>query len=307
MSPRDSHRRRWALAGLTAFVVVDLVLVATALGTNSASNAAVPTAVQAIEARPTPTNAPTATPFPVAEIAPPTRLLAAYDASTVWRTAMGSCPGAGVTPELSTDGGETWAPSADADASAILAMIPTSRSEASMVTRSATDCSPQLVATFVAGDDWKSYPDRLAANWYVDPVDRSEVHSPAGALTAPCEDVVGLAVKDDTAAAALCSDGSFVRTTDGGTRWGAPVVIPGGVNLNVSDDGYILAALDQPECAGVQVLSTSEALDGAVSEVGCREGGLGGRDVAIASSDGAMWIWAGDVMSKSTDDGSTWG
>ena len=125
----------------------------------------------------------------------------------------------------------------------------------------------------VAGDAWQEYPDRVATNWYVDPANRAVVHSPAGAFPASCPTVIALAPRSDTVGAALCSNGALLRTGDGGATWGPGSALPGAANINVSADGYIVVAANQPGCAGAQVFSTPEALDGALTPGGCREGG----------------------------------
>ncbi|WP_134432649.1 hypothetical protein [Cryobacterium sinapicolor] len=243
------------------------------------------------------------------ESPPPTRILTAFDESTIWRATTGACPAATANPELSTDAGETWAAfdaSEGTDASSILSLYVTSKSEASLVTLTAGDCSPQRVTTFVAGDQWQEYPDRVGANWYVDPADRATVHSPAGSFPAPCSVVVALAPRTDSTAALLCSDGKLFRTGDGAATYGPEIALPGAANLNVSDDGYVIVAFDQSACAGVQVLATSDEPDGALTLTGCRETAVTPGDLAVASVDGTVWLWAGDSMSKSSDGGVTW-
>lgn len=294
-------------------MIIDVALVAAALGTNRAphTNASTVTSVATPSARPT-VAAPAATPKTVAtisptiRIAPPTRLMTALNSSTLWRTEVGSCPGGEVTPELSTDGGETWETAADSGSAAILALTTLSNTEASMVTLSAIDCAPELVATFVAGDQWATYPDRLANNWYVNPTDRAVVHSPAGSFPAPCSSVIALAPRSDTVAAVLCSDGTLVRTADSGASWGAAVATPGAVNINTGSDGYILAAAGWPACGGVQLLTTPEALDGATTPIGCHAGAFSEGAVALAETNGRVILWAGDSQSWSADGGATW-
>lgn len=311
MVSNKSSARRWAKVGLIAFIVIDVALVAAALGAHreSKSAALAPTVPleQPTEATPTPSTTPAQVAATVAQIAPPPRLMAAYDSSTVWRTESGSCPGAEIAPELSTDGGATWSASVRPGASAILGINAISGAEASMVTLSVIDCSPELVATYVAGDQWRSYPDRLVSNWYVDPANRAIVHSPVGEFAAPCMNVIAIAARDDSGAGVLCDSGMFLRTVDAGASWGNAVETPGALNLNVSSDGYIIALADQPGCIGVQVSSATEAIDGSVTAMGCNDQVIGERDVAVASSDGVVWMWVGDVVSKSTSGGVTWG
>ena len=104
--------RRWAFAGLIAFVIVDLVLVgwamssvhATPSGTKDVSSTS---ATHSTTPRPTPT----ATTTPQAAIpnaVAPTRVLAALNDTVAWRATTGACPATPATLEHTSDGGATW-------------------------------------------------------------------------------------------------------------------------------------------------------------------------------------------------------
>ena len=297
-------RRRLLIAGLAVFLLFDVALVSYALTAQNPNAKAGSVAAPVVEP---PVVEPAKT--PALTSLPPARILTALDASTLWRATTGDCPVATATPELSTDAGETWTAldaSADTDSSSILSIYVDSESEASMVTLTAEDCAPQRVTTFVAGDQWQEYPDRVGADWFVDPADRATVNSPAGSFAAPCSSVIALAPRADSTAALLCSDGTLFRTSDGATTFGPGVALPGAANLTVGDDGYIVVATEQADCAGAQLLATPEELDGALNSVGCREEAVTPGDLAVASADGITWLWAGDVVSSSSDGGTTW-
>ncbi len=305
-------RRRWLIIGLAVFLLIDAVLIVLALTANRPAGTAgeTPAAKPTVEA--TETTAPTAEPTAPPEAQPavaPTRVLAALDGTTAWRASAGACPATQATAELTTDAGATWVPSnasTDTGASAILSINAIDADEASMVTLAAPDCAPQLVGTFVAGAQWAAYPDRLGANWYVNPADRATVNSPAGSFPAPCASVIAVAPRSDTVAGVLCAEGAVVRTGDGGATWGPPIAAPGAVHLSVTGEGYILLAANQPNCAGAQVSSTTEAPDGAITPVGCREAAFNPGEAVIASAGDTVWLWAGETVSKSTDGGATW-
>ncbi|TFB47782.1 hypothetical protein [Cryobacterium tagatosivorans] len=300
------------LVGLVVFVLFDIALVAFALGgpLKPASVDANPTAVENVETTPTPPPAVEPVETPVAAAVPPTRILSALDGTTAWRASTASCPRSQANPELTTDSGATWErsnASINTGASSILSINAISDSQASMVTLAADGCAPQLIGTFVAGAEWADFPDRLSGNWYVDPSDRATVHSPAGSFKAPCASVIALAPRTDADAGVLCADGTIARTSDGAAGWGKSISLPGAVNLAVSGDGYIVAAAGQKGCAGVQVLSTSEALDGSLTADGCREVTFKPGAVALSSAEGVVWLWAGDTFAQSSDGGATWG
>ncbi|TFC47186.1 hypothetical protein [Cryobacterium shii] len=311
-------RRRLLVAGLAVFLLFDVALVSYALTAQNpsakAGSVVEPSVVEPVETPPveTPQTEPPATEpseTPALTSLPPTRILTALDASTLWRATTGDCPAATATPELSTDAGDTWTPSdasADTDSSSILSIYVDSESEASMVTLTAADCAPQRVTTFVAGDQWQEYPDRVGADWFVDPADRATVNSPAGSFAAPCSSVIALAPRTESIAAVLCSDGTLFRTSDGAATFGPGVALPGAANLTVSDDGYIIVATDQVDCAGAQLLATSEEPGGALTPTGCREEAGTPEDLAVAAAEGIVWLWAGDAVSTSSDGGTTW-
>lgn len=314
---RNSRALRvWMIVGLAAFVLFDIALVAFALG-GSPKPAAVntqPSVVEPIETTPVPTET---TPPPVAKpvetpaaAVPPTRILSALDGTTAWRASTASCPRSQANPELTTDSGATWErsdASISTGASSILSINAISETQASMVTLAAEGCAPQLIGTFVAGNEWADFPDRLSGNWYVDPADRATVHSPAGSFKAPCASVIALAPRSDADAAVLCADGTLARTSDGAAGWGKSISLPGAVNLAVSDDGYLVAAAGQRGCAGVQVLSTPDTLDGTPTVAGCREVTFKPGAVALSNADGVIWLWAGSTFARSSDGGATWG
>ena len=301
---RNSRARRaWIVVGLVAFVLFDIALVYFALAGPAPTESAAKShpLVEPLETQP-----PAVEPV---ETVPPTRMLAALDGSTAWRAGTGPCPAAQASPELTTDSGATWSgsnASINTGASSILSINAINAKQASMVTLAAEGCAPQLVGTFVAGAEWADFPDRLSGNWYVDPADRATVHSPAGPFKAPRSPVIALASRGDDDAGILCADGSFARTSNGGERWGKVVSLPGAVNLSATSDGYILAAAGQKGCAGVQVLSTPEALDGAITPTGCRDATFKPGEVALSSADGVVWLWVGNAVSRSSDGGASW-
>lgn len=306
--------RAWMMVGLAVFVLFDIALVAFALGgpTKPAAVGAKPAVVEPVETTPTPPPAPepVETPVAMAAAVPPTRILSALDGTTAWRASTASCPRSQANPELTTDSGATWErsnASINTGASSILSINAISETQASMVTLAAEGCAPQLVGTFVAGADWAAFPDRLGGNWYVDPTDRTAVHSPAGSFKAPCASVIALAPRSDADAGVLCADGTIARTSDGAAGWGKSISLPGAVNLTVSGDGYLVAAAGQKGCAGVQLLSTPEALDGVLTPEGCREVTFKPGAVALSSADGVVWLWAGSTFARSSDGGETWG
>lgn len=311
-----AKRRRLAIAGVVIFVIADIVLVAWAAmgvrtppgGHSSPGRGDVPTPT-ATPAAVTP-SAPSATPTPTpaADAVAPTRLITALDGETAWRAVTGPCPAPSATVELTTDGGTTWKAS-DAStptgASSIIRLTAQSARQASAVALTAQGCTPEFIRTYVAGDNWAVYADQLAGEWYAHPGTSGAVHSPNGDVAAPCPAVVGLAVNGAGTAAVLCANRDVYRTTDGGRDWGNPTNAPAAVAIGSTASGYAIAATGQDGCSGIAV-STLDTGTGAAAPAGCAGIGAPPGDVAISGSAGAIWLWAGDTVLRSTDGGSTW-
>ena len=317
--PRDTSRRRiWVYLAVGAFIAVDILLIVLALGSarpgaEVEARQTTPT-IDAVASTSAPTPTATPAPAPSAEVVlplPTTRLLGAVDENTAWRAATGDCPATPASPELTTDGGATWKTTnatGPAKVTALQRLMVTSESVVEMVGLAKSDCAPQFVKTFVAGDNYSASSDKTAATWFVDPADRATVHSPAGDATAPCDAVVALAVRDDESAAVLCSDGSLFDTTDAAKTWSSPVTLAGAVAMTTTDTGYLAATVGRAECAGVQLLTLTPDLES--SGAGCFTSGASpaslSGSVAVSSAADTLWLWAGDAFVRSADGGATW-
>jgi hypothetical protein len=317
--PKDSSRRRvWVYVAVAVFVLGDIVLVGLALNsTRSESSAADTVAVVKSVESSTPSATPTPAPIPTVTAGtdispvPPTRILTALDGSTAWRATTGPCPATLAAPERTTDSGATWK-STDATGStrvtALQRITVTSQSTATLIGLATTDCAPQLVKTFVGGDAYKSYPDDLVKAWYVNPANRAAVHSPTGETTAPCDAVIVLAPRDAKNAAVLCATGRLYATTDAAVTWSAPVDAPGVLNITATGAGYLAVAAGRPDCAGIQLLTLSAKL--APTPTGCAPTAtpvetLSGN-VAVSVAADTVWLWAGESLLSSSDNGATW-
>lgn len=305
--------RRWAIAGIIAFVIVDLVLVGWAMSSVHATQSGEktlpsPSAAHTTTPRPTP-RATTTPQAAVPNAVAPTRVLAALDDTVAWRATTGACPATPATLEHTSDGGATWKPSDAAGptgASSVLRITVASSTEAAAITLDKTNCAPQYIRTYVSGDNWATYSDQLGGSWYLEPATPTAVHAPNGDVTAPCGAMVGLAAKDASNAAVLCADHTVYRTTNAGTSWGKPLAVTGAVALTATTNGYATAATDISGCAGVTVSNFDGATGGATS-TGCFATATPQPGtVAMASGGSTMWLWAGDALVRSSDGGSTW-
>jgi hypothetical protein len=177
-----------------------------------------------------------------------------------------------------------------------------------MIGLSGESCSPEFIKTFIAGDNYRAYPEELAESWYLDPADRAVVHSPSGDSPAPCDVVVALAAQSSDAAAVLCEQNDLYVTTDSAETWSSATIVNGAVSVTATSSGYLTAAVGNAECAGVQVLPLS--LELAVESGSCFttdvEPTAVAGNLAMSSLDDAVWLWAGDELALSVDGGENW-
>jgi hypothetical protein len=310
-NPRDATRRRgWIYLAVLVFVLVDVLLIAWALGARTPPTheptAPIPTFTPQVNSTPSPTAAP-AVPTVV-----PSRILTALNATTAWRATTGECPTAAARPEATSDSGSTWSETdatADVQVTALQSLTVVSESLIELVGLSAADCSAQFVRSFVAGDDYSNAPDLLGEQWYVDPIDRASVHTPTGVAVAPCDSVVALAPRTDAESAVLCAESQVFSTRDAGLTWSAPTAIVGAVNLAVTQMGYVIAAVGLPECEGVQLIALSTE-PATATPTGCLPVEAPAEtmqgNVAISEAAGTVWVWAGDSVMRSIDRGTSW-
>lgn len=308
-NPHKKSRRPWIYAAVIAFVLVDILLITWALGSRSPATQSAPAPIPTFSPLTTPTPTPTATDI---DTVPPTRILSALDGATAWRATTGECPTATATPELTTDSGGTWQATdatAETGVTALQSLRVVSDSLIELVGFEADDCAPQFARSFVAGADYSAAPNLLSNQWYVNPTTRGTVHAPAGDVDAPCDSVVALAARSATESAVLCANSAAFTTTDSGVTWSNPVTIDGSVNLAVTAVGYVIATVGSPECVGVQLIALSVSPTTA-TPTGClpvdepAESMQG--NVAISEAAGAVWVWAGDSVMRSMDQGTSW-
>jgi hypothetical protein len=296
------------MVALALFLVLDIALIVVALNANSAPTVTAGQTPEAPATAPVSTTPPGTPPPTLAPtVAVPQRLLAAISADVAWRGVAGTCPAGTSELEYTKDGGESWDavdPARATGANTLVRLVPASSSEARVVTLD-DECSPQLVGTFVAGEEWEDYTSNLGAYWYVDPADRANVHTPAGVVAAPCSSVVAMATRSSSEAVVLCADQELFNTRDGGTEWSAATSVPGAVAVDASVDGYIVAVAAQGTCTGTSVVTL---IDGAPSSpVGCMgESVPAGQTALAAAVDDTLWLWAGESFAQSTDGGETW-
>lgn len=309
-------RSRWrvaAFAWLAVLVLVNAVLVGRLLGffgdpwAHLASGQAItsdgastpsdePTTGGPAEAD-TPTGAATAT---GADVVQGRRLLAAADELTGWRATTGACGVPGVL-ERTVDGGSTWEP-VPVDIAPVTRLRVLEDGTVAAVGGD-TGCLPRYLTS--TGEVWEDRPDLLVGSWYLMPAGANRVMTPLGEADAPCtEGALDLVAVDVSRAAALCPDGSMLRSVDSGASW-APMAVDGPVvAVGADSQGYVLAGRS-PSCEGIAVTSSApDETTGAA--VGCAPLTAADDEVAVARAGTAVWLWAAGEAAVSVDGGTTW-
>lgn len=298
----------WALIAIAAFLLVDVALVAWALTTTRASAPSTPGPIPTFTNRPatptaTPTPAPTSPPTPAVAAAP--RLLAVVSATEAYRATPGACTGgdaANTVFEKSTDAGATWQAFATGQYNfhTMLALSDATDTRVSAVVGAGANCAIGAYSSFTGGQFWQEYPQNLAAASYIDPADRSKIHTSAGAEAAPCPAALQLA-SGANSTAVLC-DGTVFTRAGSGTWASAPV--PGVLALTASDSGYTLAVANVAGCAGVSIQSLP--VGGSPTVVGCDAAATAPTAVTLAQQGQSLWLWSGTTVAVSANAGATW-
>lgn len=308
-------RKRWLpLTGIALLVAMDILLVVLALQSASprtngspAANTPAPSALEPAATTPaSPSGGGETTVTPTT----PTRILGALDENVAWRATTGACQDAVATPELSVDGGATWTAADLTGATGITALqrIFVTGSDTAAFLGAGSDCTPEVMRTFVAGADFEEDPGQLDGSWYLAPVGSATVHAPGGDVSAPCESAIVVAPLDETRATVLCDDGSLHLTTDTGVSWTALAPLPGAITVTETADGFLVASIGSESCAGVQL--TTLGVDDDRTSLGCVESSVSAAELAGSTAldwtDDGIWMWVDERLLISTDEGATW-
>lgn len=293
----------WAIIGIAAFLLIDVALVAWALTATHPDVSAKPGPIPTFTNRPaTPTATPTPTPPPAPTTQAAPRLLIAVSATEAYRATPGACTGADTVFEKSTDAGATWQASNTGQYKfhTMLTLSGASDTQISAVVGAGTNCAIGAYSSFTGGQFWQEYPNNLASANYIDPADRSKIHTGGAAQSAPCPAALQLASSANSTAV-LCADTVFTRAGDG--TW-ASAPLSGVLALAASDSGYTLAVAGVAGCPGVSIQSL--AVGGAPTVVGCAAAVTEPAGVTLAQQGQNLWLWSGDTVSVSTTAGATW-
>ncbi|MDN5797011.1 MAG: hypothetical protein L0H79_14795 [Intrasporangium sp.] len=246
-----------ATAGLVAFLLVDVALVALAMrpsGEVAVQPSSAGSHTGTVTPTPTVTAKHTAT-KPAYVAAPLTVMIVGLDATRAWRARSGTCSGAGALVQTTTNGGRAWT-KGTRPAAAIGRIQPLPEGDG-FIYAADKRCVLAERTTSDNGQTW-SVRGKLSGAWTRNPKDVTVVVTPQAPGSHPCGDeaVLDLARYSGTQAQALCLDGGVKQTVDGGSRWTDAGNAPGALALaSRAEDGVpaLYVARVTTACAGVEI------------------------------------------------------
>lgn len=303
-SPQGLSRKPLVISALVAFIAVDILLIALALGFSRDQPSAAELDSSTRPATPvrgdheaeddvvTPSSSTGLDPTR-AETAP--RLLSVSSETVAWRAAGGSCDERG-SLELTVDGGETWVATypnwaglgrplwiSGADYTAVQSVI-----------ASAADCEPDGVRTFNSGASWTEDDQVVVNSALVSPHNKSEVIWGGEPIKGPCPNMTRVAVTGGIASV-VCDDGSIWSLPSDSAEW-KKTNVRNALALSGSNRRW-MAAVESSDCNGLGLVEFDDQL---VESLGCVPADL--ADVtALDFTGNTLWLWVGDQTLVSTD------
>lgn len=219
------------------------------------------------------------------------RFLAVGD-GVMWRGVAGACGSSEPLLERSTDGGSTWTDVTPKylGVGQLIALDAFAGEQAEIVASMGEECEVQALRTFTQGQFWQSYPEVLAVERFVDPMDAATVTSAGEAIAAPCRDAHGLRASGTTVAL-VCGGTAHSLTTDG--SWQA---LPPTTAVALALDGTdVLVAHVADGCAGLAVTRYDGASAESVEDAACFTDADVSAPTAIAVSGTNVIAWSGNA------------
>ncbi|CAN5219680.1 hypothetical protein BH09ACT10_BH09ACT10_22640 [soil metagenome] len=210
--------KRWALAALVVFVVVDVILIASVL--RRQSDSVVAATGEDLSPTSTATSAPatpdaTATPEVVAAEPEALVFLAVARDNTVVRATRGACgSGEPAKFDFSSNTGKSFA-TRTIPVTQVLALRADSGGAISLVGTDAT-CTPVGYTSPDGGQSWQQA--LTPAGWYFGPEGIKSVVSPTLTSKPGC-DVLNMSAINDLLARVTCTSGTVMGSGDGGKKW----------------------------------------------------------------------------------------
>jgi hypothetical protein len=240
------------------------------------------------------------------EQAPVERLLVATSSKTAWRATAGDCDNPGEI-ERSTDGGVSWKRIVRTGPAPIVQLGAEPKGNVFAIGGMRQSCKALYMA-YANDGTLTTTTDNPIDVWFPTPTNRDEINGPGRTRATPCKGhVIALAPVNLSRALLVCANGVAMSTRDSGKTWRQLGRIPKARAATAGNGRYWLARVDEA-CDGVAVQSLTE---GRVSltrgRTRCAPGLDGARgQVAIDVTGGTIWLWSGNKIAISTDDGETW-
>lgn len=291
----------WVAVVVVVLVVIDIALVTLALG-RTAPNAGDPAGpIPTFSSSPRPSTSPTPSASASAEAAGPRRFLSAVDDKEAWRATGETCGGAAPTLEHTVDAGATWVPVAlGPDVSSLMA-IRASATDLTILAGIGADCTTTVRTSADDGVTWTAgSPGGAGAG-----VSTAGVVLADGVIEAPCSGPIE-AYQGKSTSVVICAGQLEWRAGTG--EW---VDVPLSGVRSIADAGmtYTLARINTETCDGVQIESmpaVNVTPTTSTTPIGCDADAATAGPTSLDRVDDAVWLWAGDSVSVSTDGGATW-
>ena len=256
-------------------------------------------------ASPSASTDPTPSTRPV-EPAPVERLLLATSSKTAWRATVGDCDTPGEI-ERSTNGGASWKRIVRTGPAPIVQLGAEPSGNVFAIGGTRQSCSYRYVAYANDGTVTASANSPVDV-WFSTPSDRDEINGPGDTKATPCEGhVVGLAPLDLSQALVVCDNGAAISTRNSGRTWRQVARIPNTLAIAAESGRYWVAGAHEG-CDGVTVQSLTEK-SGSLTRgrTRCAPGlDVAAGQVAFDVTGGTIWLWSGNKVVVSMDDGQTW-
>jgi hypothetical protein len=296
---------RAGVAALTAFLVVDVLLVAYAINSTRQPVADGGTTItSSTVTTPRPSTSST-TAAPSVKVVPLTVGLVAVDGDSALRFSTGTCKDGGSVLELTTNAGKTWGPkAAPFDAIARLRVRPDGTAFV-VGGNTSGECAPSIRQSESVDADFGDSSE-VSDAWYRDLRSTGALGVPAGGSKKPCGGaaVVDLVVPDATAVV-LCADGRL-RSSESGAQWADEGKVVGALAIAVGSSGRVVGVVPSAgECDGLAVVDTAKPR----TALGCVEVDVADVEpgtVAIATASGAGWLRVGDDTYRAGASLKTW-
>jgi hypothetical protein len=207
----------------------------------------------------------------------------------LWRATAGRCGETEPRVERSTDGGRSWTDITPRykGIAEVGTLDPLGGSAAQMVAALGDNCDVQGIRTFTRGRFWEPNKDVIAPARYIDFHNGGVVVTPDGEIAAPCPSAHGLRATGPVVAL-VCGKTAYVLS--GGSWMKLPAT---GVAAVAVSSGTVIVAHDGNQCRGLTLTEYPEARWSTGNPVGCAVDADAGKQTAIASGGGGVYVWSG--------------